>query len=56
MIFVGENFWTNEIPIYPLLQHLVSTGKYKNLLLRLTDKTQDIVDELVRFREKHGMA
>ncbi len=56
MIFVDENFWTNEIPIYPLLQHLVSTGKYKNLLLRLTDKTEDIVDELVRFREKHGMA
>ncbi|MBQ9217657.1 MAG: hypothetical protein IJ160_05740 [Muribaculaceae bacterium] len=54
MIFVGEHFWTHEIPVYPLLEHLMTTGKYKNLLLRLTDKPQDIIDELVAFRDKHG--
>ena len=49
MIFVGKEFWTHEIPIYPLLEHLVETGKYKNLLLTLTDDTQDIIDRLVAF-------
>jgi len=53
MIFFGKQFWTDEIPIYPLLEHLVATGKYKNLLLSLTDDTQDIIDRLLNYRNSN---
>lgn len=50
MIFMGKDFWTNEMPIYPLLQGLMKSGKYKNLLLTLTDDPEEIIQEIVRFR------
>ena len=49
MIFLGKRFWTEEIPVYPLLQHLMATGKYKNLLLTLTDDIDEAVDILQQF-------
>ncbi len=51
MIFMGKDYWTQDMPIYPLLENLVKTGKYKNLLLLLTDNTDDVIKELVRFRD-----
>ncbi len=51
MIFYGKQFWTEEMPIYPLLRTLAEKGKYNNLLLSLTDSLDDIVDELNHFRE-----
>ena len=42
MIFLGKDFWTKEIPIWPLLQDMMERGKYKNLLLYLTDDLQEI--------------
>jgi predicted Rossmann-fold nucleotide-binding protein len=49
MIFLGVDYWTDEMPIYPLLEHLMKKGKYKNLLLTLTDDEHCIVDTLERF-------
>ena len=51
MVFCGKEFWTEEIPVYPLLRHLMSTGKYKNLLLTLTDDTHQIEKVLREFQE-----
>jgi len=51
MIFLGENFWTNEVPIYPLLQHMEKNGQYKNLNLSLTDDFEEIMQTLVDFQE-----
>ena len=50
MVFLGKEFWTEEMPVYPLLQHLMSTGKYKNLLLTLTDDTDEIEKVLKEFQ------
>lgn len=50
MIFMGRKFWTEEMPIYPLLQSLAKTGKYQNLLLSISDDIDEIVEELMRFR------
>ena len=50
MVFLGTRFWTEEMPIYPLLQGLMATGKYKNLLLTLTDDDEVVLDELQKFR------
>lgn len=52
MIFLGNNFWTDDIPIYPLLQGLMEVGKYKNLSLTLTDDSAVIAQQLLDFQDK----
>ena len=52
MIFLGKQFWTEEIPVYPLMEHLMETGKYKNLLLTLTDDIDLIVTTLKQFHKQ----
>ncbi|MBO4723611.1 MAG: hypothetical protein J5629_11895 [Muribaculaceae bacterium] len=49
MIFWGKKFWTEEMPVYPLLEQLLNEGKYKNLLLSITDDTSEIEAELRAF-------
>ena len=55
MIFLGKRFWTEEIPVYPLLEHLMKTGKYKNLLLTLTDDIDEAVATLHQFSQQHPL-
>lgn len=50
MVFLGRQFWTEEVPIYPLLQHLQHTGTYKNLLLTLTDDDDEVIRVLSEFK------
>ena len=52
MIFLGTDFWTKELPVYPFLEELVKLGKYKNLQLTLTDDFDVIVKELETFRNR----
>ena len=54
MIFMGSEFWTHDMPVYPLLENLMQTGMYKNLLLTLTDDADIVVDELLRFSKQSG--
>ena len=54
MVFLGKHFWTHEMPVFPLLEQLMETGKYKNLLLTLTDDIDEIIDELVQFGKNRG--
>lgn len=49
MVFLGKEFWAEKVPIYPLLQHLMETGTYKNLPLTLTDSDDDVVDVITSF-------
>ena len=49
MIFLGTDYWTNEMPVYRLLEHLVEKGKYRNLLLTLTDDREEVVRTLTDF-------
>lgn len=53
MIFFGEHYWTQEMPVYPLLQQLMTTGRYKNLLLSITDDIDDIILTLNHFTPGH---
>lgn len=55
MIFVSKAFWTEEVPVWPFIQDLVARGKYKNLLLTLSDSCEEIVNTLQAFR-KQGKA
>ena len=47
MVFLGTEFFTREIPIYPLLEDLLARGKYKNLLISITDDPQEAIDALL---------
>ncbi len=52
MIFLGKHFWTEEIPVYPLMERLMKTGKYRNLLLTLTDDIDEIVHTLQAYSQQ----
>ena len=52
MIFMNKEYWTEEMPVYRLMQHLVDKGKYKNLLMTLTDSQDEIVKALLDFQNK----
>jgi len=49
MIFMGKKYWTEEMPIYPLLKGLVEKGKYVNLPLSITDDPEEISSILHDF-------
>lgn len=42
MIFLGTEFWTKEMPVWPLMTYLMEKGRYKNLRLTLTDDLEEI--------------
>ena len=50
MIFFGSRFWTEEMPAYSLLKELTKSGKYKNLILSLTDEPEEAIVELLKFQ------
>lgn len=52
MVFLGREYWTEEMPVYPLLKHLTVRGKYRNLLLQLTDDEDEVVKTLEAFAEE----
>lgn len=49
MVFFGKEFWTKEMPVYAMLEHLMQTGKLKNLLLTLTDSQEEILQVMKDF-------
>lgn len=46
MIFFGVEFWTKDLPVYSFLKDMMESGRYKNLLLTLTDDPQEVVEAL----------
>ncbi len=52
MAFMGKDFWTGQMPVYPLLQDLMASGRYKNLLLSLSDTADEVIAEILKFREE----
>ena len=52
MIFMNKQYWTEEMPVYRLMEHLIENGKYKNLLTTLTDSTEEIVSTILNFRNQ----
>ncbi|MGN0213447.1 MAG: LOG family protein [Muribaculaceae bacterium] len=50
MSFLGTKFWTEEMPIYPMLKQLADTGKYHNMLLSISDSPDEIVATMLNFQ------
>lgn len=51
MVFLGIDYYTREMPVYPFLKQLVEVGKYKNLILAIADDCDEVVAEICRFHE-----
>lgn len=49
MTFFGVDYWTNQMPTYTLLENMMQTGRYKNLLLSISDNIEDIVNSIMAF-------
>lgn len=52
MVFLDSDYWTQQIPVYPLLEELLSKGRYKNLILSLSDDEADVIAEIRRFGQE----
>ena len=52
MIFMGKRFWTEDVPVYPMIQQMEEKGRYKNLLLTLTDDPTEIEQVLKDFQKQ----
>lgn len=52
MCFLGKQYWNEDVPVYPLIQDLVSKGRYKNLILTISDDIDEIINVLVQFRNE----
>lgn len=49
MVFLDSDYWTTQMPVYPLLEELLSKGRYKNLILSLSDDESDVIAEIRKF-------
>ena len=52
MAFLDIDYWTNELPVYPMLEELQNRGRYRNLLLSISDDVTDIVQTILDFNPK----
>jgi len=52
MVFLGSQFWTEEVPVWPFMQDLVKREKYQNLILALSDSDKEITEMLIDFRKE----
>ena len=49
MVFLGKEFYTKEVPVYPLLEKLQERGRYRQLILSITDDPEEAIDTLLAF-------
>ncbi|MBO4661163.1 MAG: hypothetical protein J5630_00470 [Bacteroidaceae bacterium] len=50
MLFVNSEFWTEQVPVFPFMQHMLENGRYKNLLINLVDTTDEIIYSIKEFK------
>ena len=54
MIFMGKRFWTEDVPVYPMMHRMEENGRYKNLLMTLSDDPLEIEEVLKDFQKTVG--
>lgn len=46
MVFLGREYWCNQMPVYSLLKSLQAEGRYNNLILFLADSVEQAVEAI----------
>ncbi len=54
MVFYSSQYWRRDVPVYPLIEELVANGRYRNLILSLRDRVDDIVSDILSFSPSLG--
>ncbi len=54
MVFLNKRYWTEEMPAFTLLKHLSDTGKFKNLILFITDSPYEAVEFITDFQKNNA--
>ena len=54
MIFMGEDFWRRELPVYALLEHLVKSGQYAGLRIGISDDINEVIHKIKTFKPITG--
>ncbi len=49
MVFFNSSYWSDEIPVYPLLIKLTEEKKYKNMILSICDTCEEVIREIGKF-------
>ena len=52
MVFLGKDYYSKEIPLYPLLKDLLERGVYNSLLLSITDDADEAISYILSFTEE----
>ena len=52
MVFLNTEYWTKELPAYRLLDEMTHSGKYRNLILSISDNPDDIITAITTFSPK----
>lgn len=52
MIFLNKQFWTNERPVFPIIQLMSERGDLQNLNLGLYDTNEEVIAHIRRFSEE----
>jgi len=55
MIFVGREYWSKTVPLYPAIQDMLKTRQFKNLLAFLVDDVDQIVDVVHDFQNLYPL-
>lgn len=51
MVFLGRDFYAQEVPVYGFLEDLVKNERYKDLVLSVTDDCDEVIEEILNFRK-----
>ncbi len=49
MAFLDRRYWTEEVPVYPLIEDMLRRGKYRNLILSIGDTAEEMCREILSF-------
>ncbi|MBR5725076.1 MAG: hypothetical protein IKX62_06880 [Bacteroidales bacterium] len=55
MAFLGVDFFTKELPVYPFLEDMMARGKYHDLLLSISDEPEDVIREILAFKKEDAI-
>ena len=55
MAFLGREFYTKDLPVYPFLEDMMARGKYHDLILSLSDEPEDVIREILAFNRENAI-
>ena len=49
MVFFNTEFWTHEMPLYPVFKRLKDIGKYQHIISSCCDTSEEVIEEVRKF-------